>query len=541
MKIRIILILAGFSFIISTTFTGCIEDTIPTNTVTDEVLRSSTKAVEALMLAIPAYANDLTAVSSDYSHNEWGYGSIIMIRNVMTEEFTKATTSFGHFNSWMQNLNQGEGWRTGQFHWFFLNKWVLTTNLLFEAIDPATASGPQLEYLGIGHAFRAFIYLEMAQMYEFLENDKTNRITLSGNDILNYTVPIVTEHTTDSEARNNPRVHRNVMVEFLLSDLNKAEELLASYSRPNKSLPNLAVVFGIKARLYMWIANYEKAEEYARRAINAPGGHRPLTEAEWHNTSSGFNTLATPSWMWGTQQLAENASVATGIVNWTSWMSNEARFGYAAAGPRSMIDRRTYDLIDNDDWRKLSWKAPADHPLAGLTPYIDDAYGATFPAYSSVKFRPNSGNMAEYRVGAASAFPFMRIEEMYFIEAEAAAHQDAARGKDLLEAFMKQHRFDSYVCAATDRDGVVDEIFFQKRIEFWGEGISFFDYKRLDKPVSRGYVGTNHIDAARFNTDGRPAWMNLTIVRSEKNANTAIMDWENPDPSGLYTRWTAPQ
>ena len=85
----------------------------------------------------------------------------------------------------------------------------------------------------------------------------------------------------------------------------------------------------------------------------------------------------------------------------------------------------------------------------------------------------------------------------------------------------------------------IDEIVFQKRVELWGEGLAFYDIKRLDMSVTRGYEGSN-VDAARqFNTIGRPAWMNLCIVKTEKNNNKAIIDWENPDPTGKYKPWTA--
>ena len=71
-----------------------------------------------------------------------------------------------------------------------------------------------------------------------------------------------------------------------------------------------------------------------------------------------------------------------------------------------------------------------------------------------------------------------------------------------------------------------------------GEGQSFFDIKRLNLPITRGYEGTNFVATARFNTTGRPAWMNLVMVRTEKNNNPAVDGWNNPDPSDVYKVWT---
>ena len=518
-------------------FTGCIEETIPTNTVLSEQLASSAKATEALLWAMPAFANNSNSLrTSSLNHYDFGYGAMMHARDVLTEDIPVISSSYDWFSVWAQNQQMGDGMLRNQFFWNFYTKFVQTSNNLIRALDPESASDLQLGYLGCGYGFRAMQYLDMAQMFEFLENDKTSSTNVAGNNVLNLTVPIVDEKTSEAEARNNPRATRQEMFDFILSDLNKAEEYLAKFNRPSKTLPNQAVAFGLKARLYMWVGDYANAKTFARKAIDA--GFTPTTKDQWLDTKTGFNSLSTPSWMWGSQMMKEDDVVQTGIVNWTAWMSNEAAFGYAAAGPFSMIDVRMYGRISNDDFRKLSWKAPEGHPLYGKTPYLDPEAGAGLPNYASVKFRPNAGNLDDFLVGAASAYPFMRIEEMYFIEAEAAAQQNLAEGKALLEAFMKTYRYDSYACSAGDKDGVIDEIFFQKRIELWGEGVVFFDYKRLNKPVTRGYVGTNHSDARRFNTTTRPAWMNFCIVQTEKNNNTALMGFENPDPSGLYTPWT---
>ena len=75
-------------------------------------------------------------------------------------------------------------------------------------------------------------------------------------------------------------------------------------------------------------------------------------------------------------------------------------------------------------------------------------------------------------LAAAIAYPLMRVEEMYFIEAEAAEHVAAGTGKVLLENFMNTYRLANdapegtkYVCSATD---VVDEIIFQKTCRIVG-------------------------------------------------------------------------
>ena len=153
-----------------------------------------------------------------------------------------------------------------------------------------------------------------------------------------------------------------------------------------------------------------------------------------------------------------------------------------------------------------------------------------------MKIRPGEGNMDDNNIAAASDIPLMRVEEMYLIEAEATAHSDAAAGKALLESFMKTYRYPTYTCKATTSEGVVDECFLQKRIELWGEGLIFFDYKRLNKSVTRWYNGSNWDPTLNaYNTDGRPSWMNFVITRQELDNNTALVNYQTPDPYQNYS------
>ena len=324
------------------------------------------------------------------------------------------------------------------------------------------------------------------------------------------------------------------MAAFILEDLNNAEEYIVNLENSTKTLPHLDVVYGLKARYYMWLGDYANAKTYARKAINE-ASTTPMTESQCLNTATGFNNISL--WMWGSQMMSEDDVVKSGIINWTSWLSNETNFGYAGIEPFNMIDASMYARISDTDFRKKLWKAPAGTALEGQTPFLSASFEKNLCTYASVKFRPAEGNADDYNVGCASAYPVMRVEEMYFIEAEAAAHLNDADGQSLITNFMTTYRDPEYTCTATGND-LIDEIVFQKRVELWGEGQIFFDIKRLNMSVTRGYPGTNHAEARRFNTQGRPAWMNFCIVRTEKNNNKGLEGYENPDPSDAYTPWS---
>lgn len=516
------------------TMTSCIEEVFPTNGVTEEQLTASSKATEALVWGMSAYMNHFATISDDYAF-DWGYGSIMHIRDVMTEDFAVITSGYDWYSRWEQNTYMGPDYTYAQFIWNFYNQLVLTANNTIGAINPETANDQQLCYLGMGYAYRASHYLDMARMYEFLENKAVSSVNMSGNDVLHLTVPIVTNETSEEDSRKNPRVPREEMFDFILSDLDAAAEYIVKGTRSSKVQPNLACVYGLYARLYMWVENYPKAAEYARLAINEHGPTTVTTREQWLNTTSGFNDLSTPSWMWGAQCMKEDDVVQTGILNWTSWASNETTYGYASAGPMNMIGASTYNRISNSDFRKLSYIAPEGSPLEGKEPVINAEFAAeNFAPYYSLKFRPGDGNMDDFNTGSATAYPTMRVEEMYFIEAEAVAHSNPSEGMSLLQDFMKTYRDPSYSTTKGDVDSAVEEIVFQKRVELWGEGQSFFDIKRLNYSVTRSYEGTNFYNPANLNTEGRPAWMNICIVRTEGSNNLALEGWNNPDPSNAY-------
>lgn len=530
----------------SLTLTGCIEETLPTDRVTQDQLIESPYAVSSYAGAMPQFLNNYATIASN-RHWDWGYGSMMHIRDVMTGDMAIKMSPSGYdwYDAWELNQNQDENKIYPQFIWNYYNQQVQTSNLTIGAVNPETANDDNLYLLGAAYAFRAMAYLDMARMYEYLPTDGTSAVNKFGNDVTGLTVPIVTEDMDESVATKNPRATHQEMLAFLLDDLQKAETYIVKGARPSKVMPSLACVYGLMARAYMWDEDYANARLYARKAIDTHGASTVTTKAQWLDKTTAFNTLDTPSWMWGFQTTSEDNVVKTGIINWTSWSSNEYKTGYSAAEPNIMIDARLYNSISDKDFRKLAFVAPEGSPLSGQENFINRAglesvmvqgdYPVVLDPCASLKIKPGKGDMLSPDPACVVGIPLMRVEEMYFIEAEAAAHQSAGEGKSLIESFMRTYRYADYTCGGASVEAVVDEIFQQKRVEFFCEGIIFFDYKRLNKPVVRYYEGTNWREDVQFNTTTRPAWMNFVIVQTEGNQNSAVREFNNPDPSQCYT------
>ena len=539
---------------------GCVSETLPQGSVqTQEQVAESESALKAMANAIPASmmtSDVLGWVGSYGDHTDFGIAGIHLRTDFMLEDLVTSGDNpyYNRFYAYVMNRSQGERYISCAYFWQCYYKWIKAANDIISLVNPVDATPEALGYLAAAYTYRAMFYLDLARLYEPKENAYTD-VT----PVLGLTVPLVTEATTEEQAKNNPRVPREGMYEFILSDLAEAERLMSPLQM-NYTLPSLASVYGLYARAWLEMGYwndadsqmaFSKAAEYARKAI-VQSGKIPLTQAQWEDPVNGFNNgAASDSWIWGLTTSSENT---INIITFTAHISSEATWGYA---PLSQIcaSKRFYDAIAEGDFRKNSWLDPLylENPDAGL-PYSykfsgTDADKVNFlrgtemnpPAvpYQNIKFRPYLGECSDYAVGNCADHPLMRVEEMYFIEMEAVAHSDLGLAKILLEEFMDTRVVDgSFVCEASDLNSFLDEMLFQKRVEFWGEGVVFFDYKRLGKGIQRGYPGTNEAAVYAFNSDGLSPQWNIVVTNGEFQYNAGIDSLtNNPDPSGKLVLW----
>ena len=232
------------------------------------------------------------------------------------------------------------------------------------------------------------------------------------------------------------------------------------------------------------------------------------------------------------------------LGSFVSHMSNEETWtSYGWSSARG-INKEVYALIPDSDWRKHSWIDPLRSSYYAYKTNRD-IWGDTnstekgLPSYSSLKFRPAGGEYTDYKKAGAVDIPLMRVEEMYLIRAEALAMSgDLGGAKSTLNTLIRT-RDASYSCdAITSATDFQKEVFFQKRVELWGEGLILFDCKRLATGYHLGYSGTNALDKYRYNVTGvSPSW-NFVIPRAELLGNPVLQGWNNPDPTNVLTLWT---
>ena len=525
---------------------SCIEETFPEGgNVTSGQISESPFAMEDIAASIPTIL--ITNYLGMGDHFDFGYPGIFGATDRMVGEVFPVSQNLPggnqYYDRWQAWLYPDMGGlsATGWTDFFYLNyyQFIYSVNEVISIASQRESGGVAL---GIAKAFRAMCYLDMARMYDPLPAKAPDRPAYESEleAVKGLTVPIVREGATLEQLENNPRATREEMFNFILSDLTDAESLLADYQPASKTMPSQAVVYGLLARTYLWLGGFEetyegfvtgteaykKAAEYARKAINA-SGCTILTESQWLDPKTGFNTVNN-AWMWAMIQTTD--TVLNNLLSWAAHMSLEAVYGYGY-GAQPGISVFSYERISDTDFRKKSY-VTADRSYAAAQPYMSltEEEFKTVAPYASYKFHTAGGEKSNFTIANVVDIPMMRVEEMYLIEAEATAHYDEATARTLLTSFMA-HRDPNYRIPAATTD-LVEEIIFQKRIEFWGEGIIYYDMKRLNMSMHNADTGTNAPSGAIISTDGRAPWWNCVIPLGAVQQNIALTNMNNPDPTG---------
>ena len=546
MKFTNILKTTALSLGAALALTGCIRETLPKESaITEGQLMAGQAEVvaENLLKGIPS---GLMSYVSGWEHTDFGYHSV------------------GVYNDYACGLMVSNGWTTGlpagynrfyasSYSWGYAPNSALPSHVWYNYYPQIKACNDVIrivgdnellqEYVGIARTYRAMMYIDLARMFECLyaENDTNPNYAADQLEVAGLTVPIVDELLDEQGAKNNPRATREEMFNFIFADLAFAEEALADYTSTSITNPDLSVVYGLYARAYLWLGGFEdglsgelpegnaayaKAADYARKAIDAHGG-AVMNENEWTSVTNGFNVAAS-SWMWGLQHSVD--TVINNLFQFTAHMALEADYGYAPLSQPG-VSAKDYERLSDSDFRKKLMKGP-EKTYADFQAYtsMDEGTWSALANYTFFKFRPAGGNRTEYKAAGAVTLPLMRCEEMYFIELEARAHMGEDVLIDLI-TFMK-NRDPYYACKTND---YVDEIIFQKGIEFWGEGIKMYDMKRLDKGYDAAFEGTNYPADARFKIAGRAPWWSYCIPKDETDMNkAAALQGSNPNPTQAF-------
>ena len=524
--------------------TSCSDlDTNPSgSTMSDgqlnEVLAQDPSKLKSEVSGMYANMIEYGAITQWYGstrHYDFGYASTMMMMDASGQDEPSQVSGYNWYNKPLRFVDRTANSETTYFIWNQCYKNIKVANDVLKSVDLENLSDVAKSYVGQAYAMRAFEYFTLIQLYQF---------TYKGHEDA-AGVPLVTEKTTEAEANNNPRAAVKDVYKQIMDDLNTAIDYLTD-SRSAKSEINRQVAYGLRARVNLVMQNWADAAADAQKAAE---GYTPLSKDA--AAAPGFNDVSSSNWIWGNIVDESNDIVQSGILNFPSMMCSFTGNGYSPTYACRMINSKLWKEIPSTDVRKGWWidenlNSPIVNPkyvvhqedededgnvvkyLAVYNQTGDEVADITEP-YTNVKFgayKNQYGNELN-----ACDIPLMRVEEMILIQAEATAMGgNVEEGKRILENFVRTYRDPSYTCNATTAEGVQDAVWFQRRVELWGEGFSFTDLLRLKKPLDR--TGANYEVSVRFKLPAESPIFLYLIPEDEENHNEALVGNNNPVVAG---------
>lgn len=453
-------------------------------------------------------------------HNDFGYPSIMMFTDNNGFDMVSEDNGYNWSGNELDYTDRVYTSYESEIVWNTMYQMIFAANNVISKIDSESPDPTGKLYAGNIQAVRAFCYWNLAQLYQFNYVDHKS----------DPCVPIITEANADDAAINGcPRATVEQVYDQILSDINAAVSFLEfaesnGASRDDRRFIDLATAYGIRARINLTMENWAAAAEDAQKAIdNSDAEPSSLALA----SRPAFMDIEECNWMWGILVDETDRIVTSGIVNFPSHLGS-FNYGYCWYSGGRQISKKLFNLIPETDVRK-GWFLDDKCFSKNLTEeelYVMNDYVGYAP-YTQVKFAPYNNVM--YQDVNASDIPLMRIEEMYLIKAEGLAMSgNTTDAVSCLNTFVSTYRDPEYNCTLTDAAAIQNEVWNQRRVELWGEGLAWFDIMRLKKGVDRRGCGYNDATAACiFNIAPDDPILLWRLPESEIQANKQISDKDN--------------
>lgn len=342
---------------------------------------------------------------------------------------------------------------------------IQEANLLINEIpDGVVDDAKRNQYRGEALVVRALAYHTLVRAYGYDPGNFSN----GGTANWNAGVMLRTNATTDlSDAEPIARSTVDEVYTQILADLTEAESLLGANADLLSANGFITMEFamGLRARVLLYQGEWAAAATAAADAITASG-------LSLVNTSTGVANMwfqANPEALFEIKVNASTEAIAgsnanSGLAVYTSvqWVSQ-------------VPTNYTMDSYAAGDWRLSGWYAPCIQ--AGCTATNDEGVAV-------MKWNGYKGNFVD-------DIPYMRVAELYLIQAEAAAKSSGIASGIAPLNTLRAARGLAPVAAGdfADITAFEDEILLERTRELVVEGHRFWDLKRLGRAIPDGDGG----------------------------------------------------
>ncbi len=474
-RISILLILS------SLLYSSCSKllDTEPTNAVSDRIIYNNLSMLDAVLQAtyskmkndVPEHMANMavnikvlsTAYGSDINTNQNPlYGNLVAYKSA----------SYYDAEGYMPTEYASRGlWGT----WYSA---IYNTNTILDNIDGV--SGEQVkkdEVKGQTLVIRARCYYNLIRFYQHTYIIAKNKPG----------VPLI---LTSAIQEKVARATVEEVYASILKDLKDAETLLAGYVRPSIAYYDLDVVNFLLADVYLTMNNWSDAQKYANKIRTK---YQLMSIAEYQD---GFTTK-NQEWVLGYVSTEQDANSENLAIFWD--------YGQAGTnGPYRLLTPSTHFIdIMKGDPRALYVPHPTEAGKLASVKFLEKNASAPY------------GHMLD-----------MRAAEMYVVEAEAAARQGSMSEALNILNLIQNARPGAVVTSTTNQNALIQAILLERRKEMYGEGLDYFDIKRLQLPVEKSIANGNNLNLSVPVNSNK-----LTLMIPDKEILNNKLMVQNPDPA----------
>ena len=536
MKKNISNIMAGLVLVSATALTSCGADYLNTNPTESISADDAVATTENAYKALNGIAKSMSTQQAAWDQGCAGENRII----ALYENYASQDYFYNYYaQGWAPIMNLQYSLRNNTsydaYPWFYYYTLVGQANTIIARIDDATGEESMKKFeKASALTFRAYSFEKLLHYYAPRWQDSNNG-TAKGICL-----------RLDESTGELPQSTMAECYAQIYKDLDEAITLFQQ-SGMNRGtseiwIANENVAHAVYARAALAKQDYQTALTHAPLARK---GYALMSNADYY---AGF-CKPTSEWIFGSYGDAQE-----NMWYWsygTQYACNGYYANNTACGAGSIDIELTNQIPDNDA-RKGLFLTPdkfknfdlSDPTVTdnyylsyGIMGFSNDALWDEVDAYVANRHNSSAASNMErpyqpgyYYVGGQTKFyvfdtpgvgylPFIRSSEMVLIEAEAnyfLGNETAAQAA-LVELNATTGRDANYTCNKTGED-LFDEIVNYRRLELWGEGFGYSDYKRWNKAISRKSLAQGGSAAVAIA---------VTVKTDDPNWTWAIPQWES--------------
>ncbi|HAI79514.1 MAG TPA: RagB/SusD family nutrient uptake outer membrane protein [Chryseobacterium sp.] len=547
-----ILILSSLMGLLLTT-TSCREEFLqsePTETLANPPAQAKLNGLYLMMVN--------TGTGGTTGHDDYGQKGYDLVSDMLSADMVLSGVTYGWYRN-IANLTATTDFTNNANYqpWRYYYRIAYAANDVIAGLggnDAVPASAADKAAMGQAKAMRAYAYFYLTQYFTTKYDPAAPAIPLY----------------IDAGVQAQPKAKQSEIYAQIVKDLTEAVTLLNGFGRANKGVINQDVAKGLLAYTYAAMGENAKAAALSQSIIsNFPKTNKEQTAfigTEGNEgKGGGFNDLKTSSWMWGFDLTEAND---LDLISWWG-QADVFSYSYSWVGDSKAIDYDLYDAMRTDDVRRnqfatvvefdptfdpknpnaasyllnpdgtfvlndkgekilSSTKYPKGYvlermyfdPTKNADDYMKVSRGSiSYEAVPVNKFYAPERILGGQRI-ITTDYLFMRADEFHLLAAETLAKSgNEAQAKDILKNFLTDRLNSVSYIDGLSGAALLNEIYLQTRIEFWGEGKSYLAMKRNKATIKRG---PNHLfyEGQTFSYDDDR--LSMDIPQAEINNNPKL-------------------